>query len=121
MSAFIARTASVSQCLLSVYGTQNHPAMRLRELQTWTEVAREKNMIVVTGGGGDQQDLGSLLGIVKERTPVTEQVDEKRIREVVRKELGSIVSVRAEGRQRSRWGRQRQEEGHEAEPQDNEL
>lgn len=99
---------------------KNIAAMRLRELQTWAEIAREKNMIVVTGGGGDQQDLGSILGIVKERTPVAEQVDEKRIREVVRGELGTIVSERAEGRQRSRWGRQRQEEG-EAERQDNEL
>ena len=30
--------------------TKNIAALRLRELQTWTEIAREKNMIVVTGG-----------------------------------------------------------------------
>ena len=40
-------------------------AMRLRELQTWAEIAREKNMIVVTGG--DSQNLGPILGIVKEK------------------------------------------------------
>src|SRR5690606_1545061 len=46
------------------YHTQNMAAMRLRELQTWTEVAREKNMVVVTGGG-DSNELGTVLGLLK--------------------------------------------------------
>jgi regulator of protease activity HflC (stomatin/prohibitin superfamily) len=29
---------------------KNPAAMRLRELQTWTEIAREKNLIIVTEG-----------------------------------------------------------------------
>jgi regulator of protease activity HflC (stomatin/prohibitin superfamily) len=114
-------TAAVKMSQAADFYTKNTAAMRLRELQTWAEVAREKNMIVVTGSGGDQRDLGSLLGIVKERTPVAEQVDEKKIREVVRKELGSIISERAsEGQQRTAWSRQRREQS-EAEPRDNEL
>jgi len=43
----------------------NPMAMRLRELQTYTEIAREKNMIVVTGMGQTGGDLATLLGIVK--------------------------------------------------------
>jgi Lhr-like helicase len=39
-------------------------AMRLRELQTFTEIAREKNMIVVTSTGLGQ-DLATMLGILK--------------------------------------------------------
>ena len=53
--------------------TRNMAAMRLRELQTWTEIARERNMIVVTGG--DSSDMGALLGMIKERTPTTEQIN----------------------------------------------
>jgi regulator of protease activity HflC (stomatin/prohibitin superfamily) len=45
-------------------------AMRLRELQTWAEIAREKNMIVVTGG--DSQNLGTLLGVIKEKLEGTQ-------------------------------------------------
>lgn len=37
-------------------------AMRLRELQTWAEIAREKNLIIVTEGGGN---LGSLIGVAR--------------------------------------------------------
>ena len=43
----------------------NPMAMRLRELQTYTEIAREKNMIVVTSMGQTGGDLATLLGIVK--------------------------------------------------------
>jgi regulator of protease activity HflC (stomatin/prohibitin superfamily) len=112
-------TAAEKMAQAADFYTKNMAAMRLRELQTWTEVAREKNMIVVTGGGGDQHDLGSLLGIIKERTPVAKQMDEKTIKEVVREELASIISERAgEGRQRSRWRRETQEEASEAGPQD---
>ncbi len=42
----------------------NPMAMRLRELQTFTEIAREKNMIVVTSTGLGQ-DLATMLGILK--------------------------------------------------------
>jgi hypothetical protein len=56
--------------------TRNMAAMRLRELQTWTEIARERNMIVVTGGQSDSKDIGALLGITKERNPTTKQLDE---------------------------------------------
>lgn len=86
--------------------TRNMAAMRLRELQTWAEIAREKNMIVVTGTG-DQRDLGSLLGIVKERTPETERVDDRRVRGVVREELESIINERV------RAGRKSRREEHE--------
>ena len=43
-------------------------AMRLRELQTMTEIAREKNMVVVTTAGAPQ-DLATILGVTRqERT-----------------------------------------------------
>ncbi len=45
----------------AVYAT-NPYAMRLRELQTWAEIAREKNLIIVTEGGGA---LGSLVGVAR--------------------------------------------------------
>jgi hypothetical protein len=67
-------TAAEKMSQAADYYTKNMAAMRLRELQTWTEIARERNMIVVTGGG-DHTDLGSLLGIIKERTPVSQQFD----------------------------------------------
>tara|TARA_B100000949_G_C14216827_1_gene422726 strand:- start:122 stop:1009 length:888 start_codon:yes stop_codon:yes gene_type:complete len=42
-------------------------ALRLRELQTWAEVAREKNLIIVTevGSRGTTSDLGTVLGATK--------------------------------------------------------
>ncbi len=45
----------------SFYST-NPIALRLRELQTWAEIAREKNLIIVTEGGGG---LGGLVGIAR--------------------------------------------------------
>lgn len=45
----------------AAYAT-NPYAMRLRELQTWAEIAREKNLIIVTEGGGT---LGSLVGVAR--------------------------------------------------------
>lgn len=74
--------------------TRNMAAMRLRELQTWTEIARERNMIVVTGGQGDSKDIGALLGMINERTPTTEQLDEDRLRNIVRQELISLTAGR---------------------------
>lgn len=50
------------------YYTQNMAAMRLRELQTWTEIARERNMVVVTGGR-DSEDLGTMFGLLKRYMP----------------------------------------------------
>lgn len=87
-------TAAEKMAQAAEFYTRNMAAMRLRELQTWAEIAREKNMIVVTGTG-DQRDLGSLLGIVKERTPTTERLDEGRVRRVVRDELTSFINERA--------------------------
>jgi regulator of protease activity HflC (stomatin/prohibitin superfamily) len=104
------------------YYTKNMAAMRLRELQTWTEVARERNMIVVTGGSGDHADLGSLLGIIKERTPVSQQFDEKRTRELVRQELAILFSDRDELERLARGKRrtQRREEQQPIEDQTSE-
>jgi len=43
------------------YYVRNPSALRLRELQTWAEIAREKNLIVVTEGSS----LGAMLGLMK--------------------------------------------------------
>jgi regulator of protease activity HflC (stomatin/prohibitin superfamily) len=76
--------------------TRNMAAMRLRELQTWTEVAREKNMIVVTGGGGDNSpNIGTLLGIIKGTNPVTQQLDDNTIRAIIRQELANMTTDRS--------------------------
>ena len=76
--------------------TRNMAAMRLRELQTWTEVAREKNMIVVTGGGGDNApNIGALLGIIKGTNPVTQQLDDNTIRAIIRQELANMTTDRS--------------------------
>jgi len=97
--------------------TRNMSAMRLRELQTWTEIARERNMIVVTGGqGNDSNDMGALLGMIKERTPTTEQLDEDKLRTLVRQELMNLTAGRSTTdsggteRRLSRSERQRDEE-----------
>src|SRR5919109_4168468 len=72
------------------YYTQNMAAMKLRELQTWTEIARERKMIVVTGGSTDE--LGPLLGLIKERTPAIEHLDENNIRQIVHRDLVGIAA-----------------------------
>ncbi len=41
-------------------------AMRLRELQTWAEIAREKNLVVVTDGRSP--DLGTVTGLTKSKS-----------------------------------------------------
>ncbi|MEE8132964.1 MAG: slipin family protein [Nitrososphaerales archaeon] len=43
--------------------TRNIAAMRLRELQTWAEIAKERKMVMVTGR--DPSNIGLLLGIMK--------------------------------------------------------
>jgi regulator of protease activity HflC (stomatin/prohibitin superfamily) len=73
--------------------TRNMAAMRLRELQTWTEVARERNMIVVTGGQSDSKDIGALLGITRERNPTTKQLDEDTLRTIVKQELINLTAL----------------------------
>jgi regulator of protease activity HflC (stomatin/prohibitin superfamily) len=73
--------------------TRNMAAMRLRELQTWTEIARERNMIVVTGGQSDSKDIGALLGITRERTPTTKQLDEDTLRTIVKQELINLNAL----------------------------
>jgi regulator of protease activity HflC (stomatin/prohibitin superfamily) len=45
---------------------RNPVAVRLRELQTITEIAREKNLVVVTPSAMGS-DLGTILGIVRQR------------------------------------------------------
>lgn len=69
--------------------TKNIAALRLRELQTWTEIAREKNMIVVTGG--ESNDLGALLGILKERAPVSRDLEENIVKKIVKEEFVNLV------------------------------
>jgi regulator of protease activity HflC (stomatin/prohibitin superfamily) len=100
--------------------TRNMAAMRLRELQTWTEIAREKNMIVVTGQQGDSKDIGALLGIIRERTPTTERVDEDALRTIVREELINLTTARrvntddtggSNNRRQSKGERQEDKEG----------
>lgn len=70
--------------------TKNISALRLRELQTWTEIAREKNMIVVTGSR-ESNDLGPLLGMIKERTPISQELDENMIRKIVQDEFLKLI------------------------------
>ena len=84
-------TAAAKMEQAANFYTRNMAAMRLRELQTWTEVARERNMIVVTGG--DSSDMGALLGMIKERTPTTEKLDEDRLRTIVRQELINLTTA----------------------------
>lgn len=52
----------------ATFYAQNPSAMRLRELQTWTEIAREKNLIIVTEGsiGSAGSSLGTMLGMARE-------------------------------------------------------
>jgi regulator of protease activity HflC (stomatin/prohibitin superfamily) len=70
--------------------TKNISALRLRELQTWTEIAREKNMIVVTGNR-ESNDLGPLLGMIKERTPISQELDENMIKKIVQDEFLKLI------------------------------
>ena len=56
--------ASEKMAQAAVEYSKNPSAMRLRELQTMTEIAREKNMVVVTTTGAPQ-DLATILGLVK--------------------------------------------------------
>lgn len=68
--------ASEKMAQAAEFYTKNIAAMRLRELQTWAEIAREKNMIVVTGGDSGN-NLGPLLGIMKEKMQQHSEVQQK--------------------------------------------
>jgi hypothetical protein len=53
-------------------------------------------MIVVTGGSTDE--LGPMLGLIKERTPAIEHLDENKVKQIVRQEMFGIA---AEGKAKS--------------------
>jgi regulator of protease activity HflC (stomatin/prohibitin superfamily) len=97
--------------------TRNMAAMRLRELQTWTEIARERNMIVVTGGQGDSNDMGTLLGMIRERTPTTKQLDEDTLRTIVREELVNLTTGTRVNTDNSGSGNRRLSKGKRQEDQ----
>lgn len=44
--------------------SESPAALRLRELQTWTEIAREKNLIIVTEGSS--AGIGTIIGMARE-------------------------------------------------------
>ncbi len=49
---------------------QSPAALRLRELQTWAEIAREKNLIIVTEGGlGSAGVMGTMMGLARQGKP----------------------------------------------------
>jgi regulator of protease activity HflC (stomatin/prohibitin superfamily) len=88
--------ASEKMSQAAEYYTKNIAAMRLRELQTWAEIAREKNMIVVTGG--DSGNLGPLLGIVKEKIQSSgmQQKNESNTRALIREETKELLETTKE-------------------------
>ncbi|MCS7143126.1 MAG: slipin family protein [Aigarchaeota archaeon] len=49
------------------YYARTPQALRLRELQTWAEIAREKNLIIVTESSQLGSVLGATLGVTKKR------------------------------------------------------
>jgi regulator of protease activity HflC (stomatin/prohibitin superfamily) len=91
--------ASEKMAQAAEYYTKNIAAMRLRELQTWAEIAREKNMIVVTGG--DSGNLGPLLGIVKEKIIQDSEMQKKNdnnTRPPVREETKGMLEAMKENK-----------------------
>ncbi len=86
--------ASEKMSQAAEYYTKNMAAMRLRELQTWAEIAREKNMIVVTGG--DPGNLGPLLGIVKEKMQSSEKQETDKTRVLIRDEIRDLFEAKKE-------------------------
>lgn len=85
--------ASEKMAQAAEFYTKNMAAMRLRELQTWAEIAREKNMIVVTGG--DSGNLGPLLGIVREKMQGLERQDAN-VRALIRQEIIDMIEGKKE-------------------------
>jgi regulator of protease activity HflC (stomatin/prohibitin superfamily) len=91
--------ASEKMAQAAEYYTKNIAAMRLRELQTWAEIAREKNMIVVTGG--EYGNLGPLLGIVKEKIIQDSEIQKKNdnnTRPPVREETKGMLEAMKENK-----------------------
>ncbi len=88
--------ASEKMAQAAEYYTKNIAAMRLRELQTWAEIAREKNMIVVTGGDSGTHNLGPLLGIVKEQTQSSEKQETDKTRALIRDEIRDLFEAKKE-------------------------
>jgi regulator of protease activity HflC (stomatin/prohibitin superfamily) len=86
--------ASEKMSQAAEYYTKNMAAMRLRELQTWAEIARERNMIVVTGG--DSGNLGPLLGIVKEKMQSSEKEGTDKTRVLIRDEIRDLFEAKKE-------------------------
>jgi regulator of protease activity HflC (stomatin/prohibitin superfamily) len=86
--------ASEKMSQAAEYYTKNMAAMRLRELQTWAEIARERNMIVVTGG--DSGNLGPLLGIVKEKMQSSEKQETDKTRVLIRDEIRDLFEAKKE-------------------------
>ena len=88
--------ASEKMSQAAEYYTKNIAAMRLRELQTWAEIAREKNMIVVTGG--DSGNLGPLLGIVKEKIQSSgvQQKNDSNTKALIREETKELSEATKE-------------------------
>ena len=86
--------ASEKMSQAAEFYTKNMAAMRLRELQTWAEIARERNMIVVTGG--DSGNLGPLLGIVKEKMQNSEKQETDKTRGLIRDEISDLFEARKE-------------------------
>jgi regulator of protease activity HflC (stomatin/prohibitin superfamily) len=88
--------ASEKMSQAAEYYTKNIAAMRLRELQTWAEIAREKNMIVVTGQ--DSGNLGPLLGIVKEKIQSSgmQQKNDSNTRAMIREETKELLEATKE-------------------------
>lgn len=86
--------ASEKMSQAAEFYTRNMAAMRLRELQTWAEIARERNMIVVTGG--DSGNLGPLLGIVKEKIQSSERLETDNTRALIREEIRDLFEAKKE-------------------------
>ena len=72
-------------------------ALRLRELQTWAEVAREKNLIIVTevGSRGTASDLGTVLGATKkiQQKPEAKTAKEERRLTELTDDIEKIKSI----------------------------
>ncbi|MFQ5941511.1 MAG: slipin family protein, partial [Nitrososphaerales archaeon] len=89
--------------------TRNIAALRLRELQTWAEVAREKNMVVVTGG--DSGSLGPLLGIMKGQSQPADKINEGQLRGMIRQEIMNLFTGRSTGEEKQKEKKGKQQEG----------
>lgn len=90
--------ASEKMAQAAEFYTKNMAAMRLRELQTWAEIARERNMIVVTGG--DSGNLGPLLGIVKEKIQSSEKQETDKIKVLIRDEIQDLFEAKKEKKEK---------------------